>query len=166
MAQNQELVQPDSDIMSIRVEREGTNARFNAAHAGIKSKHLLREYALRRKPRKRVRFTTPLVTQFINPPQWYNVPINAPHPYVPEHIPVQQDNVKDDGLANEIVINRLVNHGYAEEGEVLFRVHWYGYGSHEDTWEPVHHLPRSYIVRYCKSRGMLLPANIAEAQTG
>ena len=41
---------------------------------------------------------------------------------------VQQKTVSDVTLDNEYVINKIVDHGYTEDDEILFQVNYYGYG--------------------------------------
>ena len=60
----------------------------------------------------------------------------------------------------------IVDHGYAEDGELLYRIRWYGYAEDQDTWEPVRHIPRSHIVRFSRLRGIPLPSHINEAMVG
>lgn len=74
----------------------------------------------------------------------------------------------------EYVIDRVVTHGVnkdgkhpnPEVGETVFRVLWYGYGSKDDTFEPIHHLPRSKILSYCNRRKLPIPIDIGRAMIG
>ena len=73
----------------------------------------------------------------------------------------------DEPQAEWFLIENVVDHGEAEHGELLYRVHWYGYDAVLDsTWEPVRNIPRLYIVRYCQNKGIPYPANLEEALVG
>ena len=51
----------------------------------------------------------------------------------------------------EYEIERLLDAGAAEDGSILFRVRWKGYGPQDDTWEPEQNLPRE-MVRAARQR--------------
>ena len=73
----------------------------------------------------------------------------------------------DEPPAEWFVIEKIVDHGEAEDGELLYRVQWYGFDAVRDsTWEPVRNIPRSHIVRYCHNKGIPYPANLEEALVG
>ncbi len=44
----------------------------------------------------------------------------------------------------------VVNHYVDRNGEMKYRVRWYGFSASQDTWEPEHHLPREFVQRYWK----------------
>ena len=69
-------------------------------------------------------------------------------------------------IAPEYVMESIVDHSYAEDGELLYRIRWYGYAADQDTWEPVRHIPRSHIVRFCRSWKFPFPPHIDEAMIG
>ena len=69
-------------------------------------------------------------------------------------------------IAPEYAMESIVDHGYAEDGELLYRIRWYGYAADQDTWEPVRHIPRSHIVRFSRLRGISLPSHMNEAMVG
>jgi Chromo (CHRromatin Organisation MOdifier) domain len=52
----------------------------------------------------------------------------------------------------EYVIDRLVSHRVTEDGQMLLRVRWFGYDSHQDTWEPAIGLPAELVRRYARRR--------------
>ena len=68
--------------------------------------------------------------------------------------------------ATEYVIQSVVDSGRADDGELLFRVRWYGYAEDQDTWESVRNLPRSHIVRFCRKRNLPLPLHLNESLVG
>lgn len=74
-------------------------------------------------------------------------------------------NIGETVLEDEYVLDHIVDHGDVE-GQTRYRVRWYGYDPSEDTWEPIHHLPRSRIVLYCRRNGIPLPGDIGKAQVG
>jgi hypothetical protein len=55
---------------------------------------------------------------------------------------------EEEDEAIEYVIERLVSHGIDEEGNVIVRVRWAGYGSEKDTWEMASNLPAELLRRY------------------
>ena len=63
-------------------------------------------------------------------------------------------------------VNRNRRHKFANVGELLFKVLWYGYELADDTWEPVRHLPRSKIVAYTRRAKIDPPSNIDHAIDG
>ena len=77
-------------------------------------------------------------------------------------------------FANEFAIERLVGHGvntdpghpFADLNESMFKVRWTGYGSKDDTFEPIHHIPANAVIRYCKQKGLPIPNDIGRAQAG
>ncbi|MGH0053543.1 MAG: DDE-type integrase/transposase/recombinase [Sphaerochaetaceae bacterium] len=90
-----------------------------------------------------------------------------------EQDPIPDDihqNIVDDGETQkenqEYVMGKIVNMGEDANGQPLFEIKWYGYPSEDNTWEPVSHIPRSHIVRYCKRKSLDLPENIRDAQVG
>ncbi len=76
--------------------------------------------------------------------------------------------------AGEYALDRIVGHGVnddpyhpsADLNESMFRVRWTGYGSKDDTFEPIHHVPRTAVVSYCKRKGLDLPQDLGRAQVG
>ena len=68
--------------------------------------------------------------------------------------------------ADEFVIDKVVGHAYADDGELLYHVMWFGYPPEEDTWEPTYNLPRSHILRYLKRHKLTIPPSISQARTG
>ena len=68
--------------------------------------------------------------------------------------------------SQEFVVERIVAHHYADDGRLRFQVRWYGYNPKDDTVEPVHHLPRSVIIRYLRSKKLAVPECIKHAQSG
>ena len=98
-----------------------------------------------------------------------------------------QDNTADSNIDNdntngrepdieeqEYVVDRIISHGInqdenhpsAKVGETTYRIRWYGYKPSDDTWEPIHHLPRNKVVSYYKRKKIRLPSNINEAILG
>ena len=63
-------------------------------------------------------------------------------------------------------LNKNRRHKFANVGEPLFRVRWYGYEPDQDTREPVRHLPRSNILQYVKRADIDKPVNIDHAIDG
>ena len=62
--------------------------------------------------------------------------------------PMSSSSSAAAAIAPEYVMESIVDHGYADDGELLYRIRWYGYAADQDTWEPVRHIPRSHIVRF------------------
>ncbi|MEM1010485.1 MAG: chromo domain-containing protein, partial [Myxococcota bacterium] len=76
--------------------------------------------------------------------------------------------------AQEYIVDRIVGHGVNEDeehpsaqvGETTYRVRWYGYGSQDDTYEPIHHLPLNKVVSYHKRKRFPLPDTLERAIAG
>lgn len=65
------------------------------------------------------------------------------------------------------VIDNIVEHCWDQSGEVrLFRAQWYGCTPPEDTWEPIHYLPRSQVSRYHRRRNWTSLGNLDDAMVG
>ena len=60
-------------------------------------------------------------------------------------------------------IHRILEHENLHDGRNAYRVRWYGYSAEEDTWEPIHHLPRNKVLQYCRSKGLPIPEDINDA---
>jgi Integrase core domain/Integrase zinc binding domain len=43
-------------------------------------------------------------------------------------------------IPKKIVIERILSHGVYDDGNVVMRVHWFGFGFDDDTWEPITHI--------------------------
>jgi Chromo (CHRromatin Organisation MOdifier) domain len=54
------------------------------------------------------------------------------------------------------VIERLLSHSVDDDGNVVMRVRWFGFGSDDDTWEPITHLPKLLLERYAKRNKMAI----------
>ena len=64
------------------------------------------------------------------------------------------------------IINEDEGHLHAKHGDMMYKVRWFGYTPEEDTFEPVHHLPRSQVLSYHNRKQMPVPSNIAKAMMG
>jgi Chromo (CHRromatin Organisation MOdifier) domain len=62
----------------------------------------------------------------------------------------------DENPYEEFVIERLLSHGVDDDGIVVMRVRWFGFGSDDDTWEPITHLPKLLVERYAKRNKMAI----------
>ena len=56
----------------------------------------------------------------------------------------------------EYEIEKVLDAGVADDGSILFRIRWKGYGPSDDTWEPEENLPQE-IVRAARRRLNLAP---------
>ena len=57
------------------------------------------------------------------------------------------------------VVDELVDHGTSDIGPV-FLVRWQDCPDSGNTWEPLHHLRRSHVTRYCRRRRLPLPPGL------
>ena len=55
-------------------------------------------------------------------------------------------------LPTEYVVESLSGHAAGSDGIPVFRVHWYGYSTEDDSWEPAHHVDYNTVVRYCRRK--------------
>jgi Chromo (CHRromatin Organisation MOdifier) domain len=62
----------------------------------------------------------------------------------------------DENPYEEFAIERLLSHGVDDDGNVVMRVGWFGFGSDDDTWEPITHLPKLLVKRYAKRNKMAI----------
>ncbi len=74
----------------------------------------------------------------------------------------------------EYVIDRILGHDVnndndhptARVGETVYRIRWYGHDEDEDTFEPIHHLPRNKLVSYYRQKQLPLPPDIRRSMAG
>jgi len=50
----------------------------------------------------------------------------------------------------EAVFDHFVGQGYDDNGRLLLKVRWFGYGPTEDAWEYVEDLPTEKVRQYCQ----------------
>jgi Chromo (CHRromatin Organisation MOdifier) domain len=68
-----------------------------------------------------------------------------------------QDAKSKADEVEEFVFEKIVGTRHEPDGTLRYRVHWYGYGRGDDTWEPIGHLPLNAVRRYEKRVGLLVP---------
>ena len=71
--------------------------------------------------------------------------------------------VDPDAEPDEWLVKKVFRHRVTKSGKFEFLVRWQGYGSEEDTWEPVKFFIHKYssdLVQYCLHHK--LPINIME----
>ena len=85
--------------------------------------------------------------------------------------PVGRDEPSRDanptGDSNEdYIVDKVIDHGYSDDGELRFQVRWYGYDASGDTWEPIEHLRRSQVMRYIRQAKLATRKEIDKARDG
>ena len=50
----------------------------------------------------------------------------------------------------EAVFDQFVGQGYDNNGRLMLKVRWFGYGPREDTWEYIEDLPTEKVRQYCQ----------------
>lgn len=68
----------------------------------------------------------------------------------------ETDAAHEGDPLREYVFEKILDHGYAEDDELLLKVHWEGHPRSDATWEPVSSLPRSKFVQYFRRRKLPL----------
>ena len=70
----------------------------------------------------------------------------------------------------QFVVDRIVNHRFLRKKVVAehslqyeYRVLWY---DGKTTWEPIEHLPRHFVVQYCRRKKIALPDDLDRAEVG
>jgi hypothetical protein len=53
---------------------------------------------------------------------------------------------------SEYLIDRIVSHRRAEDGQIRLRIRWFWYDSSQDPWEPVVSIPDEILRRYVRRR--------------
>jgi Chromo (CHRromatin Organisation MOdifier) domain len=56
----------------------------------------------------------------------------------------------------EFVVDRVVDAAMHEGGQVLYRIRWMGCQEDEDTWQEEKTIPKQFIRRYWKAKGLTL----------
>jgi hypothetical protein len=59
---------------------------------------------------------------------------------------------EDVGDPDEIVVDRLVDHGINEDGQHMVKIRWHGQDKSEDTWQEARDVPRHFIEKYAKKK--------------
>jgi Chromo (CHRromatin Organisation MOdifier) domain len=54
---------------------------------------------------------------------------------------------------DEFVFERITGMKKLNDGNLRYKVRWYGHGPEDDTWEPRAHLPAAYLRRYHRMIG-------------
>jgi hypothetical protein len=57
-------------------------------------------------------------------------------------------------ILGEFVVDRVVDAAMDEGGHVLYRIRWLGYHEEEDTWQEDDTVPKQFIKRYWKTKGL------------
>jgi hypothetical protein len=57
-------------------------------------------------------------------------------------------------VMGEFVVDRVVDAAMDEGGQVLYRIRWMGYQEEEDTWQEEATIPKQFIRRYWKAKGL------------
>ena len=71
-------------------------------------------------------------------------------------------NVSEEFVVDEILSHRLCEGEEANHWEV--KVKWYGFS--RPTWQPLHDVRRSQVLRYCRRNKISPPANIDQTRSG
>ena len=102
-----------------------------------------------------MRFAEPVISASIQP-----------HSGTSAQSPSNEVHANSPTYVGEYVIDKVVDDGYAEEGDLLHRIRWYGFSEGDDTWKPCHDIPRSHLLRYYRRIDKILPWEIRFAQPG
>ena len=57
----------------------------------------------------------------------------------------------------EYAMDRIVDHGYDDNGQMVFQIRWTGYDPSDDTWQSAEDIPRNTVVAYCKRHKLPIP---------
>ena len=57
----------------------------------------------------------------------------------------------------EYPIDRIIDHGLDDDGNMLYRIRWTGYTASDDTWQEADTIARNTVVSYCKRKGLPIP---------
>jgi transposase InsO family protein len=68
----------------------------------------------------------------------------------------ERDSSEDGKIIHEpeYVFEKICGAKKLRDGELRYKVRWYGYSSEEDSWEPASHLPKDAIKRYHRKTGL------------
>jgi hypothetical protein len=80
----------------------------------------------------------------------------APYPGdLPPHYPARPQPIQQyEEDATEYVIERVIAHGRNENGDLVVRIRWAGYGSSDETWERPQDLRESVLRRYERRKNL------------
>jgi Chromo (CHRromatin Organisation MOdifier) domain len=72
-------------------------------------------------------------------------------------IAADDDDDQEEGYegvpTDEFVFERITGMKKLNDGNLRYKVRWYGYGPEDDTWEPSAHLPAASLRRYHRRIG-------------
>ena len=66
-------------------------------------------------------------------------------------MPGTQPRVDEPRRTDFHVIDNVVG-DTVRNGKPEFKIRWFNFGPQHDTWGPPNHIPRNFVVRYCKQR--------------
>lgn len=70
------------------------------------------------------------------------VPAKAPKADVVEEVNEEEDDDEDE---DEYRVEKILTHGHAKGGIVIYQIKWLGYDDEDDlTWEPIENLYVAY----------------------
>jgi hypothetical protein len=75
-------------------------------------------------------------------------------PRSPRRVRFALPEVTHDPTEKEYVVDRIVEAQMNDRGRILYQVRWLGYDPAEDTWEDKDELPRHFIRRYWRTKGL------------
>ena len=84
-----------------------------------------------------------------------------------DSVSVEEGNPKENhDSTDEYVLDEVVDHQRDHRQGLKLLVKWYGFSESDNTWEPIHHVPRSAVIRYFNRRRLPVPQDITDAQEG
>lgn len=83
----------------------------------------------------------------------------------------KKDNRTKDKVPTRIVIHKIVYHkiirnkrnGYANVGEPIYRMIWYGFLEDKDTREPTKHWPWIKVLTYYRNNKLWIPDSMEQS---
>lgn len=86
----------------------------------------------------------------------------------------QKKNEKEKITNRIIIINNIIDnninssmiHRYSNARDPLYRFWWYGFDADDETLEPAEHFPMNKVLFYYKSKYILMPNMIDQADHG
>jgi hypothetical protein len=80
----------------------------------------------------------------------------APVPqYLPQEFQLDSNTTgaqEDVGLTEETVVDRIMAHGFNEDGQYMVKIRWHGQYKSEVTWQEASDLPLHFIEQYRKRK--------------
>ena len=76
--------------------------------------------------------------------------------HIPMDMPGEQPILQEPEESDFYIVDRVADYR-VRNAKSEFKIRWFNYGPQYDTWEPPSHIPRNFVVRFCRQRNIAPP---------